>query len=170
MIKPEVKNVDQVRGQINRWMERARKEAEDAARGLTVTLLTRLIENSPQWTGDFASNWRYSVGKPDLTYDVGDIPSKLPAEPWQQFSRPAIQLGKAKNRGKEFGFKLGDTVYISNASTHDTTYAKGIYDGTVKLRDVNSLVKLASVVQDFNAEYGGTLTPNQAKVLGRRFS
>lgn len=170
MIRPEIKNFDQVKRQVDRWMQKARQEAQETAKGLTVTLLTRLVQNSPQWTGDFASNWRYSIGTPDLTYDSGDVaPNGAEgSEPWKQFSRPAIQLGLAKNRGKDYKFKLGDTVYVSNSSTHDTTYAKGVYDGTIKLRDVNSIVKLSSVVQDFNAEYAVTLSPSQAKTLSRR--
>lgn len=166
----EVRNRTTARRQGLAWLDRAHEQAEQTARGLAVDLLARMIQNSPQWTGDFASNWRFGVGTADLSYDTGDVapPSGPTTEPWKQFSRPAVQLGMAKNRGKEFAFKLGDDVYISNASKHDIVYAGGIFDGSVKLREVNRNVALSEVLQDFNTTYGRQLTQNQVRQLRSR--
>lgn len=169
MIRPEVKNVEQVRSQVDRWLAKVRKEAEDTARGLGSELVTRLIQSSPQWSGDFASNWRYSLNTVDMSYDTGDIaPRSDQVQPWQQFDRPAVQLGLMKNRGKDASFKLGDTIFISNSSTHDNVYAKAVFDGSVKLRDVNRKVLLTDVVAEFNREYGAKLDNLTASQLRRK--
>lgn len=34
----------------------------------TLRVFEDLVENTPQWSGDTAANWRYSVGTPDGTY------------------------------------------------------------------------------------------------------
>ena len=171
LISTNIRGLAAVERQVKKWMDQVEQDAQETARGLSVDLLNRMIENSPQWTGDFASNWRYSINSVDYTYDEGDVPPKPGAivEPWKQFDQPAVQLGKAKNRGKDLKFKLGDDVYISNSSTHDEPYAQGVFDGSVKLRDVNRRVVLASVLEDFNATYGKVLNANQVKRLkGRR--
>lgn len=166
----EARNRVTARRQGMAWLDRCKTMAEETARGLAVELLKQMVYNSPQWTGDFASNWRFSVGSADLTYDTGDVapPSGPTTEPWKQFSRPAVQLGMAKNRGKEFAFVLGQDIFISNASQHDTVYAGGVFDGSVKLREVNRNVALSEVLMNYNTTYGRPLTQGQVRSLRSR--
>lgn len=163
-----VKNLARVMEQAERFLARAEREATEAARGLAAELANRMIENSPQWSGDFASNWRFSVNSVDYSHDEGDVPPKSGSipEPWQQFSRPAVQMGKAKIRGMDASFKLGDTIFISNSSSHGgETYAGDIFSGKVRLREVNRNVLIADVLSDFNAEFGVILGPSKVNKL-----
>lgn len=160
----KIKNLERVTSQSMAWLDSVETMAQDSAKGLATSMLRTLIESSPQWSGDFASNWNLSVGVPDYSYTVGDVPNPT-LEPWKQGSRPAIQLGLFRNKGKLTGFKLGQVIYITNASTHDTTYAKGLYDGSISLREVNRLVVMRMELSDLLSRYSGVMSKAQVASL-----
>lgn len=173
-IRSKIVGMDAVQMKISRWLKRKDKDALKTARGLAAIKLATLIKHSPQYSGDFAANWNYSINTVDKSYDEDQVVQKATGEPYEQFDRPAINLGLAKNRGKDNGLKLGDTVYISNFSTHRNggfrdEYYKWILDGTLPLRDVNTKVSLRAAIQKYNDKYGKRLYSYQlGYVKGRR--
>jgi hypothetical protein len=80
-----------------------------------------LLEVSPQWSGNFASNWRLSVGVPEANYV-----EVLKATPWYQLERPqqagdedAIEVAGIRADFTDFSYT--DTVYFVNGSALEFT-------------------------------------------------
>lgn len=173
-IRSKIEGLNAVQMKISRWLKSKEDGALEIARGLAAAKLATLIKHSPQYSGDFAANWNYSINVVDRSYDEDQVVQKATGEPYEQLDRPAINLGLAKNRGKDNGLKLGDTVYISNFSTHRNgglreEYYKWILDGTLPLRDVNTKVSLRAAIQKYNDKYGKRLYSYQlGNLKGRR--
>lgn len=173
-IKSKIVGMNAVQMDISRWVKKRSEDALKTARGLAALKLATLIRSSPQYTGDFAANWNYSLNVVDRSHDEYQVVQKSDNKPYQQFDRPAINLGLAKNRGNDNGMKLGDTVYISNFSTHTDhigpdEYYKKILKGTLLLRDVNLNITLRAAIQMYNDKYAKRLQSYQlGYVKGRR--
>ena len=173
-IRSKIVGMNAVQMKISRWLKSKEDDALKTARGLAAVKLATLIKHSPQYSGDFAANWNYSINSVDTSYDERQVVQKSDGEPYEQFDRPAINLGLAKNSGKDNGLKLGDTVYISNFSTHtergmQNEYYKWILDGTLPLRDVNTKVTLRAAMQRYNDKYGKRLYSYElGNLKGRR--
>lgn len=146
----EVKNQDEFTKQIEAWCESVTKLTEDVGRGLSVAAFKYALEISPQHSGDFVANWRYSVGSVDNSWD--NVFNKQVPETnkykkritgfhgdfaFQQGDWPARNVALNFNRGRDSLFKLGTTVYISNASAHDEPYAMKIELNQIRFRDRN---------------------------------
>lgn len=125
-----------------KWLEEAKEELADTARGLAVTALNYILEHSPQYSGDFVANWNFSINNPDTTFkEAGIIDTD---EAWLSGTSPlhrgeprAIALAKSRNKGKDNGYKLGDSFYLTNDSAHNEPYAQKIENGTIKFRPEN---------------------------------
>lgn len=134
----EIKNADQVSAQIDVWLATAVKEAEGAARGLVIEALDTALEHSPQATGDFAANWNVSVGTPNGSFSSFEgSPHTSNAQEEDIFlagDRPAINMARVRNQGALSNFKLGNTIYLSNASAHDEPYALKIEGNQINFR------------------------------------
>lgn len=148
----EVSNVGELARQIDAWCKAAEKLAEDVGRGLTVVAFKHVLAISPQYSGDFVANWRYSIGAIDDSWAISNVTGTnkyqktptglkhdgLPAEvAFKQGDWPARNAALSHNRGRDGAFKLGVTVYISNSSVHDEPYAMKIENNQIKFRDVN---------------------------------
>jgi hypothetical protein len=91
---------------------------------------------TPQWSGNAASNWKLSVGAPDTTISTELLQANLPAAnrvsradqgayygygfgpPLYTAGDPyAMQVAVGRNQGRDTLIKLGSQVYISNSST-----------------------------------------------------
>lgn len=101
-----------------------------------------LVVNTPQWSGDTASNWRFSIGSPSAEYH--EIPDKssmwpLPAEfkdasadPYHRGSYLAVSraLDEAKNGPLP---RWTDKVFFTN----NTPIAPDLETNSVYIRPVN---------------------------------
>lgn len=139
MIK--VENLEQVFSDIDNWLAATEAQIEGVARGLATDALNTLLEHSPQYSGDFAANWNLSVNVPDHSFEAGifgkTFAVKDSGSPFSRGDLPAMQYAKAKAKGKLDGFKLGDTIWISNSAKHLELYAWKIENNQIKFRPGN---------------------------------
>lgn len=137
-ISVEIKNVEQVARQWDEWMAAVEQEVADVANGITVELFNKILEFSPQFSGDFVGNWKYSINKVDVSFESLPFLDAQPAgrlEPFHCGSMPAIIYARQMNKGKDHGYKLGDTFYLSTSAEHDDAYAPMIEEeGRIKFR------------------------------------
>lgn len=96
---------------------------------------------SPVYSGDFASNWNVSVGKPDVTFisNIDYTASNRSYTREKGFSvvpEPVTQPWGVGNFSFA-GFTLGSTVYLSNSAEHDEPYAFLIEENRIAFRPVN---------------------------------
>lgn len=153
--------------QIRAWSAKAEKLATDVARGLGIDAFRHVLEISPQYSGDFAANWKYSLNFVDTTFDVGVVtPSNKYKGHAQNFRAeyafsqgdwPARNYALAANAGRASAFQLGDTAYISNSSEHDEPYAWLIEKNKIRFRPENSA-------------YGGETVQQTVEYLRGRYS
>jgi hypothetical protein len=139
----KITNLDQVFKEMDAWLLQAEAEVERVAISYAHTALKHAANRSPQYSGDFVSNWKLSVNRiPGITeFEPNVFPDKMfPTEnPYQMGERPGIDEAIQRNEDaiSEFNFKLGDTIWLSNSAYHDSTYAWKIENSTIKLRPVN---------------------------------
>jgi hypothetical protein len=137
----KVTNLDQVEAEFEAWLHQQESVLERVAIGLTKVALGKALEYSPQYSGDFAANWKLYVNKIELDIQVDVFPGQqFPAEdPFQRRDTPAIQYAIKANeeRVNEFNFRWGDTIWLANSAVHEDLYAWKIEDGLLKLRPVN---------------------------------
>lgn len=163
----EIKNLGQVIRQIEVWEVAVNKLVEDVARGLTIKLFKTAVEFSPQYSGDFAANWRYSLNAPDTSFD-GQLFTVLGTDNQvrrRQGDRQAISYAHAVNSGRASPFKLGDTVYISNSAEHGESYAEKVWKDSIRRRQANPFW-IKERVQDLFASYS-VINGNQARALSK---
>lgn len=127
----------------DKWLGEVTEEIGHVAKGLTVTALDYILKNSPQYSGDFVANWNFSINTPDDTFIQAKLVDtdkswKGEVEPFKLGDYPAIAEARNRNRGKDKGYKLGDTFYLTNASFHNETYAVKIETGAIRFRPDNA--------------------------------
>lgn len=166
----EIKNADQVSAQIDVWLAQAVKEAEGAARGLVIEAFEIALEHSPQATGDFVANWELGVGvvkASNSTFDGSPHESNAQEEDiFLNGDRPAMAMARVRNQGALSSFKLGDTIYLSNASAHDEPYALKIEGNQINFRAGNEGAVIERTVSSLS-KYR-LIGKTAAKHLGRK--
>lgn len=101
---------------------------------------TMLVTNSPQWSGNFTTNWNYSVNTPDYSYTPSATKDEASFDrtPFEKGSDPAVAqtLSKVFNLN---GLSWRDTVFITNATPDDSGgyLGENMESGKVNLRPVN---------------------------------
>lgn len=137
MIK--ITNLSKVVADIDRWLLSVHEDVEQIAIGLMKVMLNQAMLHSPQYSGDFVANYKVSIGKIDKGFTPGIFSDKkFPAKaPYQKGDMPAISFAAAANVGKTAGFKLGNTIWLSNSAAHDDLYAWKIENNTLRLRPQN---------------------------------
>ena len=137
----EVRNLDKVIQQIDSWERAVYNLVSEVGRGLSVELFNLVVEVSPQYSGDFAANWKYELNKVSPTFESGlfQILGANNEVKHHQGDREAIGFAHRANMGNDAAMKLGDTAYIHNSAVHDEAYAPLIWDGAIRLREVNTM-------------------------------
>lgn len=123
---------------LDRAIADLRRECEAVSRGLTVSVWKTVLRETPQYSGNMAASWTYSVGAP---LAENRFYSNLPPGGWKEsevtpFKKgdlPAINKANEASAGQEMKFKLGQKVYITNGAAH----AEDVTTGFVDLRAVN---------------------------------
>jgi hypothetical protein len=54
-----------------KWLKQAEKEAVNAYRGLAAWAFSYIVAETPEFSGESVANWRFSVGSPELSTEIG---------------------------------------------------------------------------------------------------
>jgi hypothetical protein len=163
----EIKNKAQVFRQMDDWLAAVEAEIVAVAKGMAREALAVLLENSPQYSGDFAANWNISIGEKDVSFQpllFGDDKAFPSKDPFIAGDAPAISYALAHNAGRLDGFQLGQTIWITNAAAHDQDYAWMIENNLIKFRDGNAGEPVFHALQHLQIRYG-TIDKSRAQQL-----
>lgn len=138
MISLKIKNIEKFSEQLTEWTDRVEEQVMDSANGIAVELFNTLLEESPQYSGDFVANWQYEINSITPTFQEVNLLEETgrweAAGPYRRGSMPAIRYAKAMNKGRDHTYQLGDTFYLHNSATHNEPYALKIEEGTINFR------------------------------------
>jgi len=127
-------------------------ECTQIIRGFTVRIWSGVLSKTPQWAGRMVASYNYSLNSPDFSDRSDQVPTmEHPDHRWpvSLMGRPlwpghtnAIALANSANRGKDSGFRLGDTVYISNGVDHgEGPYSQDVEDEAIPLRSPGQMAR-----------------------------
>jgi hypothetical protein len=141
----EILNAGALDKQLEQWEEAVYELVRQVAIGYTVELYKAVLSNSAQYSGDYCANWNLSFGDPDFTVktnifsnrDSGSITELVQNGTKVQGHNEAISYGMRKLKSVKGRFKLGETIFISNASYHEEPYAAKIEGNLIKFRPGN---------------------------------
>ena len=153
---------------VGAWFGAVEKAAQDAAAGLAFVALQRVLEESPQYTGDFVSGWEVTFNTPANIWRPAQILTHKMidsgyVDPFEKGDEPAISYAEGKAWPRLSAAKaqpLGTDIYLSNSAVHDEPYAWKIESGEIDFRSVNPNA-------DRVAERGAMFTRNRFKHIGR---
>ncbi len=141
MIVLDTSGVDAFVQQARLDMARLDREVSAVFYKWTARIFKDLVTTSPQWSGDLAANWNYSVGSPDFSYT--QIPNKTGSEAGIDY---VAQNFGVFERGDYRAVSMAlermlavtqptwrDTVYFANA----TPIAPEVEAESIKIRPVN---------------------------------
>ena len=163
-----LEGLDKFDAAVGAWFGAVERAAQDAAAGLALVTLRRVLEESPQYTGDFVSGWEVSFNTPTNIWRPAQILThKMIAagysDPFEKGDEPAISRAEGKAWPRLAAAKaqpLGTAIYLSNSAVHDEPYAWKIELGEIDFRSVNPNA-------DRVAERGVMFTRNRFKKIGR---
>ncbi|OFV49700.1 MULTISPECIES: hypothetical protein [Oligella] len=157
MIKLKAANLRKFEHEMNKWIKESELEATEVARGLAVTGFNQILERSAQRSGDFAANWQFSINAVNYTFkNLKLLPEGASPDDWFIMGdKPAINYAKQNNKGRDRGYKLGDTFYVSNSATNaGNDYAVWIEEGSINFREGNLGMPVASAMIYIGSLYG----------------
>lgn len=153
-------------------------ELTDVVRGMSVRVFNGFLSKTPQYLGRMTASWTYSLNVPvfvDRSRDVDPTEGKLSESGYIDYGsfkglwrgHPlAIAVANAANAGKDSGFKLGMTIYISNGVNHgEGPYSQDIEDGSVILRAENRPGAPVARTLDWASVAYKDVTPTAARTL-----
>lgn len=122
--------------QVAKWIAAVKAGAEKAVFHIVRNAQIEATIKSPTYSGDFASNWNVSYGRPDTTFvssggDYMKIDDNLKAHPI------GSAISVTKGAFDMTGFRLGQSAFLTNAAEHDEPYAWLIEEAMIKFRPVN---------------------------------
>lgn len=138
MMSIKIKNLDKFSEQLSHWTDKVEEQVMDTANGITVELFNTLLQESPQYSGDFVGNWQYQINGITPTFREINLLEETrkweESGPYKRGSMPAITYAKAMNKGRDHTYQFGDTFYLHNSATHNEPYALKIEEGTINFR------------------------------------
>lgn len=104
----------------------------------TQKVFKSIVQTSPQWSGNLAANWNYSVNFPDESYTATPQKQQRSKKPYQVGDPAAVSKALSRMSAVQPP-SWAQPVYITNATPeNDGGYlVEGIVNGKVKLRPVN---------------------------------
>ena len=128
----------------------AEEKATNYVKKICANLLYDAAMASPQWSGDYASNWRI------VTDSIPGYDPQLKVNPWQSVEDPfemgddlAVSIAVDRGRGAIDKVRWNMPIYLINA----TPVADLLDAGQVNLRPVNKLSPEMSVVSYLKMNY-----------------
>lgn len=114
----------------------AEKELEKKAENLVLRVFDELVEQAPQWSGDFAANYRIGVKKgykvtrnpnyrsvtfssTTVTEDAAGEISSVRTNAQYRGAPAAVNFAKANARQSVKRFRIGDEIFIYNKTPYD---------------------------------------------------
>lgn len=91
--------------QVIKFNEAARRNIEKVVQDVPARIVTEISNRNHIWTGRMIGNWNVGINAADMTYD----------ENRKDTSRSAM---KARNLPETKRAKMGDLIYITNATPH----------------------------------------------------
>lgn len=141
-------NLPEFDAKVKAWFAAVHKAAEQAAVGLAQHAFNQVLRTTAQYSGTTAANWKMAVGFKDTSYErdpLGFKGNRMPM--FHVGSQHAIGHARANSTGSLAGFKLGDTIYITNSTVSfnredfnasmGTNIAQRLEAGDVTLRPIN---------------------------------
>ena len=93
-----------------------------------------IVENTPQWTGNLAGNWRLGVGQPDTSFTVRtEFPYSESLREFQRGDDPAVSEALTLAQTAITNISYKSTVFITNQSP----IAQAVEDEAIHIRPVN---------------------------------
>jgi hypothetical protein len=152
MIQVSVSNIGRVRMDFNNWLILVKEEETQRLRTESTRALHWLTRHSPQYSGDFAANWKVAVNEVDTSFEVGAVSQGLSEDNlYHQGSTPAIRHATQEGLPVIYSAHLGDAVTISNSAIHDRPYAWKIESDQILFRPEN--VEGGRVIGRYMASY-----------------
>lgn len=103
-------------------------------------VFTELVNGTPQWSGDLAANWNFSVNAPDYSYtetpmkgQAAELHSRF--EPRHAGDQEAVRMSLARMEAVIDKVSWRDRVHFTNA----TPIAEAVENQTIYIRPVNLL-------------------------------
>lgn len=120
---------------IAKFIAQAREAAEEVAVGMAKHMFEYAIQESPQYSGDYAANWKVSYGKIIPSF-ISDAVGMTKGEPFKRGDTPAMTFARA--HADWDGFRLGQAIHLHNSATHSgENYAFKIENNEIAFRPVN---------------------------------
>lgn len=179
-----IKNLGEVEAALDRWLVELEGLTAQVTVGLSVVLFDALLENSAQYSGDYAANWKYRVGSIDTSFTPNALGRQelLPEKGARPagWSRPehrkimgddeAIQYARAQAAGKASSYQFGDVIYLSNSAVHDEPYAFLIEGNKIKFRAGNQGETYKRAADMLAAKYSVIGAGNLQELLRERLA
>ena len=166
--------LDKFNSQVEAWFASVKTAVQQSAAGLGHVALTYILEEGPQYSGDFVAGWEVgfnvppNIWRPPQSGGAGHIKKGL-AEPKQKGDPDSIEyaLNKAAPRFAAAGKQpLGTPIFLSNSAVHDEPYAWKIEMGTINFRPENpDAAHLVSRSVEHVSRRFGTIGRSQFNVL-----
>lgn len=113
----EITNLAEVNAQLDAWLAGVTRETEAVATGVAAYALRWLALHSPQYSGDFAANWKVKINGIDASFRENAVGGRGEA-PRQQGDIDAVGYAVFNGLPRLASFKLGDTIKLSNSARH----------------------------------------------------
>lgn len=175
MFKVTLQNFDEFDRATEAWLEGVEKEITLIAKGLAAAGLRYLLENSAQYSGDFAANWNVSHTSPNTSFREGIFPGQ--AFPMRGANRayvmgsaPAMRHAWENAKGKLSGYELGMPIFVANGVAHKgQAYGWMIEGNLIKFRPGNEGTPLLKTMMHLQSRYGeiGRVKAQELMALGR---
>lgn len=131
----EVKGLAAFDSTIQDWFREVEQAAAEAAVGMAKSAFNSILNNSPQFSGDFVANWKVEVGGVTPSFESNVIKGFNRSSPYQVGDSPAISYAKSKAKWPKL--KLGQDIYLHNSAFHEEPYAFKIENNQINFRPVN---------------------------------
>jgi len=142
-----LKGLPEFDARVKGWFAAVEKAASKAAAGLAKAAFTHIIENGPQYSGDFVANIKVGLGKINYDFDPGVVPHERGyhnlagkegvLNPGGRGDKPAMDYARTYAALEWGRVKLGESIFISSTAAHDEPYSWLIEDGKIKFRPEN---------------------------------
>lgn len=123
---PSITNLDSFDRSVEQWFSEVQKATEEASVGLAKRVFQKLVEGSPQFSGDFAANWKVGFGYVDQSFQMDALPKSFSShtdhtgipsfEPFSRGDREAIDYANRHAKWKKL--ELGQSIFLSNSAFH----------------------------------------------------
>lgn len=166
--------LDKFNAEVRAWVSAVEAASQQAAVGLGEVALTFILEEGPQYSGDFVAGWEVgfntpvNIWRPPQAGGAGLIKKGL-ADPREKGDPASIDyaLNRAAPRFKAAATQpLGTSIFLSNSAVHDEPYAWKIERGAINFRPVNpDASRLVSRAVDYVSRRFGTIGRTQLNIL-----